>query len=179
MDFLRHYPASRLSGVVFVGSTGGMLPFPPPNPETAQAFARLGKLALSPAAGDRLEAARGFVNGMVVAPVAAGVIDREVAAVLAVTPYVRKAMSGRTLDNSDLVGRLQMPVLFVLGDGDRTATPAGVNSLIAQLPAARLSVYPDTGHMPFIERRERFNAELAAFAASVFEAPAIQGGTPP
>lgn len=32
-------------------------------------------------------------------------------------------------------------------------------------PHARLSIYQDAGHAPFYERPERFNAELAAFAA--------------
>jgi len=31
MDYLRHYSADRIAGIVFVGSTGGILPFPPPN----------------------------------------------------------------------------------------------------------------------------------------------------
>jgi pimeloyl-ACP methyl ester carboxylesterase len=32
-------------------------------------------------------------------------------------------------------------------------------------PAARLSVYEGVGHAPFYERPERFNRELAVFAA--------------
>ena len=58
-----------------------------------------------------------------------------------------------------------MPVLFVLGDADRTATPNGVTALIENMPDARLSVYEQTGHMPFIERRDRFDAELAQFVS--------------
>lgn len=167
MDFLRHYPPEGLAGVVFIGSTGGMLPFPPPDPETAKDFVRLGKLAMSPDAGDRMEAARGFVSGMAATPLDPETLDREVGAVLAVTPYVRKAMMGRALDNSDLLGRLTMPVLFIVGDRERTASPEGVNSLVAQLPDARMSLYENTGHMPFIERQEQFNGELAAFIADV------------
>jgi pimeloyl-ACP methyl ester carboxylesterase len=169
MEFVRHYPPERLAGVVFTGGTGGMLPFRPRDAETEQEFARLAGLAMSPDAGDRLEAARAFVSGMVANPLDPAIVDREVAAVLAVTPYVRTAMFGRALDNSDLLGRLAVPVLFILGDHDRTASPEGVNSLVAQLPDARLSLYEDTGHMPFIERRERFDRELAAFAVEVFE----------
>jgi len=46
---------------------------------------------MSPNAGDQLEAARGFVAGMLIAPVPPEIIDREVAAVLAVTPLARAA----------------------------------------------------------------------------------------
>ncbi len=175
MDFLRHYPAERLGGVVFVGTTGGMLPFPPPDAATAEEFARLGKLAVSPNAADRMTAARGFVRGMLVAPVKQSVIDREVASTLAITPLVRKAMVGRPLDNSDLVNRLRFPVLFLLGDAERTASLDGVNSLAARIRAARVTLYEETGHMPFIERQERFNADLAEFLRMVGRAPAGEG----
>lgn len=169
MDFLRHYPPDELAGIVFTGSTAGMLPFPPRDPQAAEDVARLAGLAMSPDAGDRLEASRGFVNGMVTVPLDPAVADREVAAVLAVTPVVRKAMVGRALDNADLVGRLTLPVLFIVGDQDRTASPDGVRSLVAQLPNARMSLYEETGHMPFIERRERFDREISAFAVDVLE----------
>ena len=169
MDFLRHFGPSRIAGIVFVGSTGGMLPFPPPDAETAERYARLGRLAMSPDAGDRLEAARDFVDGMIEAPVPQAAVDREVAAVLAITPYARAAMQGRSLDNSDLVGRLTMPVLFMIGDADRAATPAGITQLVGKMPDARLSVYADTGHMPFIERRERFDREVEQFVVETLE----------
>jgi len=169
MDFLRHYPADRIAGLVLVGSTGGMLPFPPPDAETAAEFARIGPLAMSPDAGDRLEAARSFVNGMVQAPVPQSTLDREIAAVLAVTPYVRQAMQGRDLDNSDLIGQLTMPVLFLMGDAERTTTPADVEKLMQSIPDSRLSVFPETGHMPFIERQERFERELDEFLGDIAE----------
>ena len=170
MDFLRHYSPERLRGVIFVGSTGGMLPFPPPDPESAKNFMRLGQLAMSPDAGDRLTAARETVAGMAATPLDPAVLDREVAAVLAVTPVVRQAMTGRALDNADLLGRLTLPVLFIVGDQDRTASVDGVRSLVAQLPDARMTVYADTGHLPFIERTERFNTDVAAFATALTEA---------
>lgn len=170
MDFLRHYSPERLRGIVFVGSTGGMLPFPPPDPEAAKNFARLGKLAMSPDVGDRLEAARATVAGMAATPLDPAVLDREVAAVMAVTPVVRQAMTGRALDNADLLGRLNLPVLFIVGDRDRTASADGVRSLVAQLPDARMTLYANTGHLPFIEHTERFNTEVAEFAAALIEA---------
>jgi non-heme chloroperoxidase len=169
MDFLRHYSADRVAGLVLVGSTGGMRPFPPPDAETAAEFARLGPLAMSPDAGDRLEAARGFVSGMVVAPVPQSIIDREVASVLAVTPYVRTAMQGRDLDNSDLTKQLTMPVLFMIGDAERTTTPADIRQLMQSMPDARMSVFADTRHLPFVERRERFDRELVEFMGYVSE----------
>ena len=169
MDYLRHYGASRIAGIAFVGSTGGMLPFPPPDEETAARYARLGPLAMSPDAGDRLVAAREFVDGMIEAPVSQAIVDREVAAVLAVTPYARQAMQGRSLDNSDLIDRLTMPVLFIIGDADRAATPEGLAELSGNIPDARIAEYADTGHMPFVERREKFNDEIEEFVTGTIE----------
>jgi len=164
MDYVRHHSVDALSGIVFVGSTGGMQPFPPPDEKTAAEFARLGPLSMSGNAGDRLEAARGFVDGMIKAPVAQDVRDREVAATLALPPYARTAMMTRKLDNSDLVEKLTLPVLFLMGDAERTATPQNVSKLMARMPAASLKVYEATGHMPFIERQPLFDADVAEFA---------------
>jgi non-heme chloroperoxidase len=167
MDFLRHYPAERLGGVVFVGSSGGMLPWPQLDAATMAEFARLGTLAMSPDAGDRLEAARAFVSAMARAPVEPELLEREVAAVLAVPPYARAAMAGRDLDNAALVDRLTLPVLFLLGDRERTVTPEGVAALAAGLPDARVLHYEKTGHMPFIERAAQFNDDLRRFIRQV------------
>lgn len=167
MDYLRHYPADGLAGVVFVGTSGGMLPWPKLDPAAAAEFARLGPLSLSPDAGDRLEAARGFVRAMVRAPVSQPLLDAEVAAVLAVPPYARKAMVGRNLDNSDLVNRLALPVLFLMGDAERTVTADGARSLAARLSKAHVLVYEGTGHMAFLEHPERFNKDLREFMQSI------------
>ena len=164
MDFIRHYSADSLAGIVFVGSTGGMQPFPPPDEKTAAEFARLGPLSMSGNAADRLEAARAFVDGMIHAPVPQTIRDREVAATFALPPYARTAMMTRKLDNSDLVEKLTLPVLFLMGDAERTATPQGVKNLMKRMPHATLKVYEATGHMPFIERQPQFDADVAEFA---------------
>ncbi len=44
------------------------------------------------------------------------------------------------------------------------ARRAAARALAAQLPEARVSVYPDDGHSPFLESTERFNRELEEFA---------------
>ena len=89
------------------------------------------------------------------------------AGTLMLPAYARRAMATRTMDNADLVPRLRLPVLFILGDQDRSATPDQMRALVAQLPDARLSLYPDTGHSTFAEQPERFNREIAEFEARV------------
>ncbi|MBT8421968.1 MAG: alpha/beta hydrolase [Gammaproteobacteria bacterium] len=167
MDFVRHYSAAKLAGIVFVGSNGGMQPFPPFDESTAAEFARLTPLSMSANAADRLEAARAFVKGMTQTPLAPAVFDREVATVLSLPPYVRSATMGRDLDNADLIASLNLPVLFLMGYAERTTTPEGISKLVEQLPQAEMFVYEATGHMPFIERFEQFNIAVREFAASV------------
>ena len=78
--------------------------------------------------------------------------------------YVRAAMSGRNLDNSDLLERLALPVLFVRGSKDVTMPRDALQTLLDHLPKSRLSAYDGVGHLPFMEQPERFDRELAAFA---------------
>ena len=55
----------------------------------------------------------------------------------------------------------------IVGDADRTAPADSVAGLASKIPGARVSRYGQTGHMPFIERRERFDRELGEFVRSV------------
>jgi non-heme chloroperoxidase len=56
-------------------------------------------------------------------------------------------------------------LLATWGDEDRHVRREMSARLLALNPAARLSVYEGAAHAPFYERSERFNRELAAFAA--------------
>ena len=165
MDFLRHYSADRFAGLIMVGSNGGLLPFPAADPESAEEIARVNALTMSPNAGDRLAGARAVVDRMIAAPVPQEIIEREMAAMLSVTPYYRTVMRGRSLDNADLKPQLTMPMLFIVGEKESFIRPETIRTLADSIPGARLSVYPDTKHMPFIEQQQRFDSELAAFVA--------------
>jgi pimeloyl-ACP methyl ester carboxylesterase len=58
------------------------------------------------------------------------------------------------------------PRLLVTYGAKDALTPLPMSQRVLALnPAARLSLYEDAGHAPFYEEPERFNAELAAFAA--------------
>jgi len=66
-------------------------------------------------------------------------------------------------------GRLQRPTQIVWGFNDRTATVEGGFALFEMLAAherrTQLHVVNESGHFPFREHPERFNALLADFAA--------------
>ena len=77
--------------------------------------------------------------------------------------YVRRGMRGRNLDNRDVLVHLTGPVLLTRGDIDMVMPKPGADKLFAELPIVETSVYKDTGHLPFFEHADRFNAELADF----------------
>ena len=78
---------------------------------------------------------------------------------------MQEAMDVLGDDGLDEVWASLPRLLATWGDEDRLIRRGMSDHLLAINPAARLSVYEGVGHAPFYERPERFNRELAAFAA--------------
>ena len=57
------------------------------------------------------------------------------------------------------------PTLVVWGERDRIVPVRDALAFERLIPGARRIVYPDTGHLPMLERPARFNADLRAFLA--------------
>lgn len=65
------------------------------------------------------------------------------------------------------LGELERPVLVATGRHDWITPPAqGADRLARGIPHARVAIFEESGHFPFIEERERFNAVLAEFLRS-------------
>jgi pimeloyl-ACP methyl ester carboxylesterase len=60
---------------------------------------------------------------------------------------------------------LAMPVRIIVGRNDPRADWREHEKAAARLPGARVSVYDDCGHLPYLEHAARFNAELLEFLA--------------
>src|SRR6185437_618992 len=65
------------------------------------------------------------------------------------------------------LGQLDMPAIVLWGRHDPAGDPSRAVVLNRQLPRGRLVVFEDSGHLPYVEEAERFNAILADFLASV------------
>jgi hypothetical protein len=79
-------------------------------------------------------------------------VPRSVADELLAKPYPREYYR-------DAIYTASVPVLYA-------TTPryaAQGAALASKLPVARISVYADAGHALFVDQRERFDTELAAF----------------
>jgi pimeloyl-ACP methyl ester carboxylesterase len=82
-------------------------------------------------------------------------------------------------DHSEVLERIDVPTMIVVGDKDRLTPPVQARHMASKIPGARLLVLDDAGHMAFLEEHEVLNAELAAFAREVLGgAPRRRRGAP-
>lgn len=64
------------------------------------------------------------------------------------------------------LSKLRIPTLIVWGTHDRILPPAQIIAAARALPHARTHLFPETGHMPQIERTEEFTALVREFVAT-------------
>ena len=72
-----------------------------------------------------------------------------------------RSMAGYPL--RDRLAQIACPTLVVWGARDRLVPVRDADAFERLIPDARKVVYPDTGHVPMLERPARFNADLRAF----------------
>lgn len=157
-DYLRHHGADKLAGLNIVGAKTNSDPaFALP----AMAAHQSG--TASPDLETNICSTIAFVEGCARTWVA-GDFAMCLAMAMVVPHDVRAALLGRPLDADDLYAAIGIPVLFSHGAFDPIAPLAAAHHGHAITPGARLSVYENSGHSPFIEEPERFNRELAEFA---------------
>ena len=84
-----------------------------------------------------------------------------------VSPAVRQALLSRTLNDDDVLERLEVPVLIAHGLDDEIVLPTMSEHLAGLIPHAKTSYYSGIGHAPFLENPGRFNSELLAFSAGL------------
>ena len=102
------------------------------------------------------------------APGLAGdVVQRMVGTALRVPPRVRRDMFRRDVDSSGVLRAVDKPTLVVHGTADEVVDPAAGEYAAALIPGADLRRYDGTAHSPFLERPERFAADLVGFVAGV------------
>ncbi len=102
----------------------------------------------------------------VFANLAALLVTSALVGALMLPTYVRRALHALSLNNNDLVPRVQLPLQIIVGDRDATQSATDLRALAARLPAARVDVVEGAGHATFIDAPGRFDALLRDFAAS-------------
>ena len=73
-------------------------------------------------------------------------------------PWWRRTLLSR-------LAQAEVPTMVVWGDADNVLPATHLHAAVSALPGARCHLFPDTGHMPQLERIEEFAELAAAFVA--------------
>ncbi|MFT5005152.1 MAG: non-heme chloroperoxidase [Paracoccaceae bacterium] len=119
----------------------------------------------------RLAATKEFVSGCTVDPLPSDQMDELIAVNMACPAFVRRALFAASWDFQPVYKNLRKPALVIHGKEDRVVEARSGITAAEIIPNARLALYENTGHAPFLEQPERFNADIAEFAATAFGAP--------
>jgi non-heme chloroperoxidase len=159
-DYLEAYGTARIAGINYVcARTNNQPEIVGPGHEHFPAM-----LGADPVA--ERAATLAFVRACFARPPSPEMLERILDYNMLVAPGIRAAHLARPPSDGAILSRIDVPVLVSQGDEDLLVTK-GLGELTAALvPGARLSMYRGVGHSPFAEDTERFNRELAEFAAA-------------
>lgn len=172
-DYVRHYGTDNISGINLVGSLGGLVPntvFGRPGGEVSPEMAEVLKNSARTRSMDLFEnviGSQGVAASFYTDTMTQLDKDAQVAMGLMMPAYARRNMAGRKLDNTDIADQMTVPMLLSRGSRDMMMPEADTAIALEVLPDASFSFYEDTGHLPFFQHPERYNAELLDFAKRV------------
>lgn len=79
--------------------------------------------------------------------------------------YAGTCAALRDADHTEIVKRIKVPTLCVVGDQDGSTPPDLVRSMADLIPGAQFEVIPGAGHIPCIERPAELVARIRHFLA--------------
>jgi pimeloyl-ACP methyl ester carboxylesterase len=174
-DYVRQYGTDAISGILMTGATGGMVPYPKvaPDPKVMAKMQQLHDLSVSPGLEDTLEAARDMMPMLTYRSMSPEWTATGITVNAMVPGYARTGLLKHLyVSNADIVGRIQVPVLLLAGSEDKGDPMSMLQALSDALPLhATIKIYEGTGHSPFAEDPERFNADLDSFVRGSRAAP--------
>ena len=169
-DYLRKYGTRDLAGIVLAGAYGGLTD-PPSAPRTLTPavlaeMARNREQQLSGDMDERRAAVRQAAKRLTAKPMSDSWMDSATNMGMLTAAEARRFMFDRPLDNKSLVARIDVRLLVVIGGKDGSTPEPEGRDLAKRVPHGAVSFYPQSGHSAFAEFPQRFNDELATFAAS-------------
>ncbi|WP_345494572.1 alpha/beta fold hydrolase [Nocardia callitridis] len=162
-DYLAEHGAGALAGVIYSGSMAN-IGRDVPGAEVGSAMAAAIPGVFEESAGRAVRAFAAFGNantgpGADKGPAA----QRLFGASLATPPSVRKGLFYRTVDNTETLRALDIPVLVLHGADDPVVPVANGRYVAETAPKATASIWEGAQHGLFIEDRARFVAEVSGF----------------
>ncbi|MEU6185994.1 alpha/beta hydrolase [Nocardia sp. NPDC047038] len=166
-DYLTAYGTGAVAGVVYTGSMANIGPGVP-GAATGSMMREAIPGVFEESAGRAVRAFGVFGNANTGPGADKGPdAQRLFGASLATPPAVRKALFYRTVDNTETLRTLDVPVLVLHGTADRVVPVDNGRYIAEAVPDARVSFWEDAQHGLFIEDRSRFVAEVRAFIESL------------
>jgi non-heme chloroperoxidase len=174
MDYVRCRGIADLSGIVFVAARSGLYPNARLDPRIPLSSEKM----KSPSLKTSLEGSTEFTSFLTSKPLPPDIASAVIAANLMYPAYARRANDGpKSLpdgaiykNNEDQIGKLSLPLLFVLGEKDAFSPATEAEKQIrARFPQATVITYGDVGHWISFEAADAFNADLRRFADGVFD----------
>ncbi|GGC45202.1 alpha/beta fold hydrolase [Chelatococcus reniformis] len=158
--YLARHGQAKIAGVNLVNAVTRLAP------ELLTATARDYAIRLaSPDLGVRTQAIEGFLAVCFAKPPAPEAFRRMLVFNGMVPRAVQQGIVRMASEGLDQAFAATARLLVTYGAKDALTSRPMSQRVLALNAAARLSLYEDAGHTPFYEEPERFNAELAAFAA--------------
>jgi pimeloyl-ACP methyl ester carboxylesterase len=110
-----------------------------------------------------VEFARDFQASTLYRPVPTEFFERIVTESLKLPPRLWRVAIDRLVeyDDSQQLAKIEVPTLLLWGDHDALFSRADQDRFLATLPAARLTVYEETGHCPNWEQPEQVATDIA------------------
>ncbi|MEU5404618.1 alpha/beta fold hydrolase [Nocardia asteroides] len=162
-DYLATQGSSAVAGVIYTGAPANIGPNVPgaaPGPAMEKAIPGV----FDEAAGRAVRGFSVFGNANTGPGADKGVdAQRLFGTSLATKPSVRKALFYRTVDNTETLRALDVPVLVLHGTEDPVVPAANGVYIADNAPDARISLWEGAQHGLFIEDSARFFAEVSAF----------------
>lgn len=166
MDYLRVHGDAALSGTAYVGTAATSGKYQPAS-AAAQRSGDPAVAALDMYGTDldaNLRATAAFVTACTAQPPAPDILAWMVGFNILCPPKVRAASRLRHEDYKPDLARTTCPALIIAGAREQIMPRALTDELSATLPRAETLIYADSGHSPFWEEPDRFNADLVRFA---------------
>ncbi|MBL1075738.1 alpha/beta hydrolase [Nocardia sp. 2] len=166
-DYLAAYGTAAVSGVVYTGSLAGIGPGVP-GAGTGTAMQKAIPDVFDESAGKAMRGFAAFGNANTgPGRDKGGDAQRLFGGSIGTLPRVRKALFYRTVDNTDTLRGLDVPVLVMHGTEDPVVPVENGRYIAETVPNARASYWEGSQHGLFIEDPERFVAEVAEFAGNL------------
>jgi len=163
-DYLRHFGAEAVGGVVFTGTSPRIGRHADPAVVAMRKPDVRAEGMYSEDQGRQVEAAIAFVKACVASPLSKRDLAFMVGLNMLTPPKVRRAARMRDEDWRADLGGLDLPALVIHGAAERVCLKPMFEEMAAAIPGTRAIVYPGAGHAPFWELPARFDADLVAFA---------------